>query len=74
MIFCFQGDGTGCLSCPSENDCRCMKSPYPCFAESPCYNVEGSQFICGPCPDGYQGDGTTCVDIDEVLIYCLTLP
>jgi hypothetical protein len=41
--------------------------PEPCFAGVECTDLappdEG--YICGPCPDGYEGDGETCSDIPE---------
>lgn len=39
--------------------------PGVCFREDMC--VETAQGVeCGPCPDGYTGDGFNCDDVDEV--------
>lgn len=39
--------------------------PGACFREDLC--VETAQGVeCGPCPDGYTGDGFNCDDVDEV--------
>ena len=35
-----------------------------------CLNIGVGRSECGPCPKGYEGDGQTCNDIDEV---CETL-
>ena len=37
-----------------------------CFPGVSCLNVGVGQSKCGPCPKGYEGDGRTCNDIDEV--------
>lgn len=37
-----------------------------CFPGVSCLNVGVGQAKCGPCPKGYEGNGTTCHDIDEV--------
>ena len=37
-----------------------------CFPGVSCLNVGVGQSQCGPCPKGYEGDGRTCNDIDEV--------
>lgn len=42
---------------------RCV--PGVCFREDMC--VETAEGVeCGPCPDGYTGDGFNCDDVDEV--------
>lgn len=42
---------------------RCV--PGICFREDMCIETaEGVE--CGPCPDGYTGDGFNCDDVDEV--------
>lgn len=42
---------------------RCV--PGVCFRGDMC--VETAQGVeCGPCPDGYTGDGFNCDDVDEV--------
>lgn len=42
---------------------RCV--PGICFREDMC--VETAEGVeCGPCPDGYTGDGFNCDDVDEV--------
>lgn len=35
----------------------------PCFAGVACEDI-GNGPVCGACPEGYEGDGTTCTDID----------
>ena len=37
-----------------------------CFPGVSCLNVGVGQSKCGPCPKGYEGDGRTCTDINEV--------
>ena len=44
------------------NKDRCF--PYVDCIETP---GQGLGWKCGPCPPGFQGDGTTCQDIDEVI-------
>uniref|UniRef100_A0A3B3TD39 Thrombospondin 4b n=1 Tax=Paramormyrops kingsleyae TaxID=1676925 RepID=A0A3B3TD39_9TELE len=39
-------------------------SPDTCFRGSACFETE-SGVECGPCPDGYTGDGFSCDDVDE---------
>lgn len=42
---------------------RCV--PGICFREDMC--IETTDGVdCGPCPDGYTGDGFSCDDVDEV--------
>lgn len=41
-----------CVPNPCHPGVKCMETP------------QGIQ--CGPCPDGMQGNGTHCTDIDEV--------
>lgn len=42
---------------------RCV--PGVCFREDMC--IETTDGVdCGPCPDGYTGDGFSCDDVDEV--------
>ena len=39
----------------------------PCFPSVDCVNIGNGSFECGPCPEGFQGDGKSCTDINEVL-------
>lgn len=40
-------------------------TPGVCFRDGMCIEtVDGVE--CGPCPDGYTGDGFNCDDVDEV--------
>lgn len=42
-------------------------TPGVCFRNDMC--IETAQGVeCGPCPDGYTGDGYSCDDVDEVRI------
>ena len=43
----------------------------PCFAGVNCHNVGNGSFECDSCPKGYEGDGETCTDIDEVMLLTL---
>lgn len=43
-------------------------TPGVCFRDDMCIETdEGVE--CGPCPDGYTGDGYSCDDVDEVYAY-----
>ncbi|XP_037930422.1 cubilin homolog, partial [Teleopsis dalmanni] len=44
---------------------ECELHTNPCHSE--CINMPGS-FKCGPCPNGYTGNGITCLDVDECAI------
>lgn len=43
----------------------CMTAP--CFHSVECHNVGNGSFECESCPEGFQGDGQTCTDVNEVL-------
>ncbi|KAM4705152.1 von Willebrand factor D and EGF domain-containing protein [Rhinophrynus dorsalis] len=47
------------ITCQEDVD-ECSSSP--CFSGVSCNNTFGS-FMCGQCPQGYQGDGKTCAEI-----------
>ena len=47
-------DIDGCANAPCHAGVLCTDVPAP-----------GVGFKCGACPSGYEGDGETCVDIDE---------
>ncbi|KAK2566477.1 Cartilage oligomeric matrix protein [Acropora cervicornis] len=44
----------------------CMKGP--CFPSVDCVNIGNGLFECGPCPEGFQGDGKSCIDINECVL------
>lgn len=44
---------------------RCDSNP--CFRGVRCTNTRDG-FQCGPCPEGYTGNGVTCSDVDEVKV------
>lgn len=60
MIFllCFKGLGGTEVVKP-----KC--APGVCFREDMCIET-ATGVECGPCPDGYAGDGFHCDDVDEV--------
>ncbi|XP_052065558.1 uncharacterized protein LOC127705275 [Mytilus californianus] len=60
-------DGSGCQSCSDTTQCPCLGSSLLCYLEELCYNMDGS-FDCLSCPDGYEGNGVTCNDIDECYV------
>ncbi|XP_067878926.1 thrombospondin-3a isoform X2 [Heterodontus francisci] len=42
--------------------------PNPCFAGVECMETyEYPGYRCGPCPEGFTGNGTHCTDIDECI-------
>ena len=55
-----------CVTCPSAEDCPCLNSN-PCFPDVQCVNDPSSndQFLCLECPEGTEGDGRVCSDINE---------
>ena len=57
----WQQDGNGICS---RDINECLNSP--CYIGVQCFNTLGSYF-CGSCPDGYQGNGQHCEDINECL-------
>lgn len=45
-------------------------APGVCFSPDMCIETaEGVE--CGPCPDGYTGDGYSCDDVDEVTFHLI---
>ena len=54
------GDDSLCTRDVNE----CLDSP--CYIGVQCVNTPGS-FYCGSCPNGYQGNGIQCDDINECL-------
>lgn len=50
---------------PTRPTRRCDSSP--CFRGVRCTDTRDG-FQCGPCPDGYTGNGITCSDVDEVML------
>ncbi|MBN3283035.1 TSP4 protein, partial [Polyodon spathula] len=54
------GIGPGIPDFDSKPKC----TPGSCFRDDLCRETEAG-FECGPCPDGYTGDGVHCDDVDE---------
>ena len=44
---------------------RARCTPGVCFRDTVCSETADG-IECGPCPDGYTGDGFSCDDVDEV--------
>ncbi|KAG0411664.1 hypothetical protein HPB47_011212, partial [Ixodes persulcatus] len=67
---CDQGwtTGPGQLSC-SQDVNECASGRHFCSKNPPvaCLNFPGG-FGCGPCPQGYSGDGYSCSDVNECLV------
>lgn len=47
-------------------------APGVCFRGDMCIETEDG-VECGPCPDGYTGDGFSCDDVDEVGCVCVCM-
>ena len=58
--FC-EEDTDGCLlsTCAAEVSCTDIPAP-------------GTGATCGPCPDGYSGDGQDCIGIIIIVPYYIT--
>ncbi|XP_038045778.1 neurogenic locus notch homolog protein 1-like isoform X3 [Patiria miniata] len=43
----------------------------PCFLGVACFDDDppSLNFTCGSCPEGTEGDGKSCIDIDECVVY-----
>nr|AXL14330.1 mega-thrombospondin [Nematostella vectensis] len=54
---------TLCKTCDASAGCPCLNKP--CFPGVKCRNTGSGSFKCESCPDGYEGDGVTCTDINE---------
>ena len=39
----------------------------PCFHSVECHNIGNGSFECESCPEGFEGDGQTCTDVNEVI-------
>ena len=61
-------DGSGCTTCADATECPCLVNG-TCFTKDICFNLGAGSHKCGACPAGYDGDGITCTDIDEVKKY-----
>lgn len=40
----------------------------PCFAGVECSAASDGSWECGPCPNGFRGNGTFCEDVNEVSL------
>ncbi|XP_065577276.1 cubilin-like isoform X4 [Artemia franciscana] len=64
---CNQGwkSSTNAPACIVDVDeCQSPKPPCSVAPVVQCLNTPGS-YMCGPCPQGYSGNGHYCVDVDE---------
>ncbi|OWF49028.1 Thrombospondin-4 [Mizuhopecten yessoensis] len=66
-------DTGSCLACDSHVQCPCLADTSICHTIQQCYNYQTGPGTyshgCLPCPHGFTGDGATCTDIDECVVY-----
>uniref|UniRef100_A0A673N848 Thrombospondin-2-like n=1 Tax=Sinocyclocheilus rhinocerous TaxID=307959 RepID=A0A673N848_9TELE len=67
-----QHGGRKCLGDSTENEvCNRQECPIdgclsnPCFSGVECITASDGSWECGPCPNGYRGNGTSCEDVNE---------
>uniref|UniRef100_A0A671N570 Thrombospondin-2-like n=1 Tax=Sinocyclocheilus anshuiensis TaxID=1608454 RepID=A0A671N570_9TELE len=67
-----QHGGRKCLGDSIENEvCNRQECPIdgclsnPCFSGVECITASDGSWECGPCPNGYRGNGTSCEDVNE---------
>uniref|UniRef100_A0A671L0I7 Thrombospondin-2-like n=1 Tax=Sinocyclocheilus anshuiensis TaxID=1608454 RepID=A0A671L0I7_9TELE len=60
-----EGDGRETQIC-NRQECPidgCLSNP--CFSGVECITASDGSWECGPCPNGYRGNGTSCEDVNE---------
>lgn len=58
----------GCVADLGGTTVKQQCAPGVCFRSDMCIETEEG-VECGPCPDGYTGDGYSCDDVDEVTLH-----
>ena len=58
-----------CVPCSNSEECPCLNTS-PCYIGVQCVNDPSSvdQFVCLQCPEGTEGDGRLCTDINECQV------
>ncbi|XP_069131707.1 cartilage oligomeric matrix protein-like [Argopecten irradians] len=66
-------DTKTCTPCTLWSQCPCIADTSLCYQKTHCHNYQTGpstySYSCLPCPDGFTGDGATCLDIDECVVY-----
>lgn len=68
LCFIITGLGTGNFPTPPPQPLRPKCEANTCFRGVRCTDTTDG-FQCGPCPEGFTGNGVICTDIDEVKCY-----